>query len=108
MINVEVCICAIRANEKCKITKSILGECVRLLGYTLICNWNVLHYNESHCNIVATETALNHVITHIEEPVQNGEVTLGAFLDSEGAYHSTSFDIITKVAKQHGLGETAC
>jgi hypothetical protein len=79
-----------------------------VLGYTLICKWNVLHYNESHCNLVATETALDHVITHIEKSVENGEVTLGAFLDSEGAFHSTSFDIITKVAKQHGLEETTC
>lgn len=79
-----------------------------LLGYTLISNWNVLHYNESHCNIMATETAMDHVITHIEEPYENGEVTLGAFLDSEGAFHSTSFDVITKVAKRRGLGETTC
>lgn len=77
-----------------------------LLGYTLICNWNMLHYNESHCNIVATETALDHVITHIEELVENGEVTLGAFLDTEGALHSTSFDVVTRVVKWHGLGVT--
>jgi len=57
---------------------------------------------------VATETALDHVIIHIEEPDENGEVTLGAFLDSAGAFHSTSFDIITKVARRHGLGETTC
>jgi hypothetical protein len=68
----------------------------------------MLHYNESHCNIVATETALDHVITHIEEPAENGEVTLGTFLDSEGAFHSTLFDVITKVAKWHVLGETTC
>ena len=57
---------------------------------------------------MATETAVDHVITHIEEPVQNGKITLGAFLDFEGAFHSTSFDVITKVAKWHGLGETTC
>ena len=57
---------------------------------------------------MATETAMDHVITHIEEPYENGEVTLGAFLDSEGAFHSTSFDVITKVAKRRGLGETTC
>jgi hypothetical protein len=43
----------------------------------------------------STETALHHVITHIEEAVENREVTLGAFLDIEGAFDSTSFDIIT-------------
>jgi len=77
-----------------------------LLGYTLICNWNVLHYNESHCNILTTETALDCVITHMEEPAENGEVTFGAFLNFDEAFCSTSFDVITKVAKRHGLGET--
>jgi hypothetical protein len=46
-----------------------------VLGYTLICKWNVLPYNESHCNLVATETALDRVIIHIEKSVENGEVT---------------------------------
>jgi hypothetical protein len=31
--------------------------------------------------------------------VENREVTLGAFLDIEGAFDSTSFDITTKAAK---------
>jgi len=44
----------------------------------------------------------------IQEPVENGEVALGAFVDSEGAFYSTSFDIKTKVTKRHGLGETTC
>jgi hypothetical protein len=39
------------------------------------------------------------VITHIEEALENMEVTLGAFLDIEGAIDSTSFGIITKAAK---------
>jgi len=38
-----------------------------------------------------TETALQHVITYIEE-----------------AFDSTSFDSITKVGKRHGLGDTVC
>jgi hypothetical protein len=45
------------------------------------------------------------VITHIEEAVENSKVTLGAFLDIEGAFDSSSFDIITKAAKQHGFGD---
>jgi hypothetical protein len=64
-------------------------------------NWN-LHA------IKFTETALHHVITHIEEEVENSKVTLGAFLDTEGAFDSTSFDIIIKAAKQHGLEDTIC
>jgi hypothetical protein len=35
-----------------------------------------------------TETALHHVITHTEEAVENSDVTLGAFLDIEGAFDS--------------------
>jgi hypothetical protein len=55
-----------------------------------------------------TETAMHHAITHTEEAVESREVTLGAFLDIEEAFDSTSFDIITKAAKQHGLGDTIC
>jgi hypothetical protein len=56
----------------------------------------------------STETALHHVITHIEEAVENREVTLGAFLDVEGAFDIISFDIIRKAAKWHGLGDMIC
>jgi hypothetical protein len=48
------------------------------------------------------------VITHIEEAVENSEVTLGAFLGIEGAFDSTSFDIIMKAGKRHGLEDTIC
>jgi hypothetical protein len=46
------------------------------------------------------------VITHIEEAMENGEDTLGAFLETEVALDSTSFYIVTKAAKWHGLGRT--
>jgi len=42
------------------------------------------------------------VITHIEEAVENREVTHVAFLDIEGAFDSNSFYITTKAAKQLG------
>jgi hypothetical protein len=50
------------------------------------------------------------VITHtyIEEAVEKRDITLGAFLDIEGAFNGTSFDVIIKTAKQHGLGDTIC
>jgi len=48
------------------------------------------------------------VITHIHEAVENREVILGAFLDIEGAFNSTSFDSTLKAAKWYGLGETIC
>ena len=43
----------------------------------------------------STETAMNHVIIHIEETMENREFTLWAFLDIERAFDSTLFDIIT-------------
>jgi hypothetical protein len=52
--------------------------------------------------------ALHHVITCIEEAVENREVTLGAFLDIEGAFDSTSHSIIIEAAKRHGLEDTSC
>jgi hypothetical protein len=65
-------------------------------------------YQFAHQPGRSTETALHHVITHIGEAVKNSKVTLGAFLDIEAAFDSTSFDIITKAAKRHRLEETIC
>jgi hypothetical protein len=56
----------------------------------------------------STETTLHHVITCIEEAVENREVTLGAFLDIEGALDITSHSIIIEAAKRHGLDDTIC
>jgi hypothetical protein len=63
-------------------------------------------YQFAYQPLKSTETALHHVITHIEEAVEKREVTLGAFLDIEGAFDSTSFGIITKTVKRQGLGDT--
>jgi hypothetical protein len=49
---------------------------------------------------------MHHVITHIQEAVENKEVILGAFLDIQEAFDSTSCDSIIKAAKWHGLGDT--
>jgi hypothetical protein len=40
--------------------------------------------------------------------VENREVTLAAFLDTEGAFDSTSHSIIIEAAKRHGLEDTIC
>ena len=53
----------------------------------------------------SAETTPNHVITHIEETVENREFTLRALLDIEIAFDSTLLDIITKATKRHGLAE---
>jgi hypothetical protein len=54
----------------------------------------------------SNETTLHPAITHIEEAVENREDTLGAFLDIEETFNSTSFDILTKAAERHGLRDT--
>jgi hypothetical protein len=56
----------------------------------------------------STKTTLHHVITHIQEAVENREVTPGALLDIAGAFDSTSFDIITKTATCNRLGDAIC
>jgi hypothetical protein len=53
------------------------------------------------------QTALHYVTAHIEEAVEN-KVTLEAFLDIEGAFDSTSHNIIIEAAKRHGLEDTIC
>jgi len=40
--------------------------------------------------------------------VENRKVTLETFLDIEGAFDSTSFDIKRMGAKWYGLGDTIC
>jgi len=43
------------------------------------------------------ETTLHHVITHIQEAVENREVKLGDFLHNKAVFDSTSFDIIERL-----------
>ena len=50
------------------------------------------------------ETALHHVITNIQEAVENREVTLGAFLHIKGAFDGTSFDITERLS--NGMGSS--
>jgi hypothetical protein len=44
---------------------------------------------------------------HIEETLENGRL-LGASEILRGAFYIISFDITTKAAKQHGLGDIIC
>jgi hypothetical protein len=48
------------------------------------------------------------VVTHIEEAVKQRETVLGAFLDIEGAFESTSFEVIIKATEQHGIWHIIC
>jgi hypothetical protein len=44
----------------------------------------------------------------LEKSLRNKEIALGAFLDIEGAFDSTSFSAITTAARELGLEETCC
>jgi hypothetical protein len=40
--------------------------------------------------------------------IEYKEIALGAFLDIEGAFDRTSFDVITQAAERHGTESTIC
>jgi hypothetical protein len=42
----------------------------------------------------STETALHNAVTRIENAIEHKDIALGAFLDIEGAFDRTSFDVI--------------
>lgn len=56
----------------------------------------------------STETALFQVVHRLEQGLENKEITLGAFLDIEGAFDNTSFKSIITAAKERGLDDTCC
>jgi hypothetical protein len=72
----------------------------RFGGYVSYIDTNLLRKQGSplnpHCNMWA----------HMwRKQWKTGKLTLGAFLDNEGVFGSTSFDIIIDDAKWHGLGD---
>jgi hypothetical protein len=56
----------------------------------------------------STETALHNVVTHIESAIEHKDIALGAFLDIEGAFDRTSFDMIEQAAGNHGIEPAIC
>jgi hypothetical protein len=48
------------------------------------------------------------VVTRIEYAIEHKDIALGAFLDSEGAFDRTSFDIIKQAAERHGIEPAIC
>jgi hypothetical protein len=56
----------------------------------------------------STETALHNVVTCIESAIEHKEIALAAFLDIDGAFDRTSFEVITKAAETHGTESTIC
>lgn len=47
-------------------------------------------------------------MAHIEEAVENKDVTFGAFLDIEGAFDITSHNTIIEFSKWHEFADTIC
>jgi hypothetical protein len=56
----------------------------------------------------STETALYNVVTCIESAIEYNDFALGAFLDIEGAFDRTSFDIIKQAAERPGIESVIC
>jgi hypothetical protein len=42
------------------------------------------------------------VVTCIESAIEHKDIALGAFLNTEGTFDRTSFDIIKRAAERHG------
>jgi hypothetical protein len=63
-----------------------------------------LHRNQhAYLTGKSTETELHNVVTCIENAIEHKDIALGAFLDMEGAFNRTSFDIIKQAAERHGI-----
>jgi hypothetical protein len=52
---------------------------------------------------MSTETALFQVVHRLEKSLKHKEVSLGAFLDIEGAFDNTSFNAMVGAVRGHGL-----
>ena len=57
---------------------------------------------------MSTETAPFQVVKRLEKCLEHKEISLGVFLDIEGAFDNTSFKTIITAARERGLEETCC
>jgi hypothetical protein len=48
------------------------------------------------------------VVTRTESATEHKEIALAAFLDIEGAFDRTSFEVITQAGERHGTESTIC
>lgn len=70
---------------------------------------NPLHqYQFAYSPGKSTETALHEVVLSIEKAINYKELALGTFLDIEGAFDQTTYDVITNAAKRHKVEHTIC
>jgi hypothetical protein len=68
-----------------------------------------LHRNQHAYQIgKSTETVLHNVVTRVQYAIEHKDIALGAFLDIEGAFDRTSFDIIKQAAERHGIEPAIC
>jgi hypothetical protein len=68
-----------------------------------------LHQNQyAYRAGMSTEAALLRVVRRLEKSLSHKEIALGAFLDIEGAFNSTSFNAIITAARESGLEKTCC
>jgi hypothetical protein len=51
---------------------------------------------------------MHNVVTHAEYAIEHKVIALGAFLDIEGAFDRTSFDIKKQAAGRHGIEPAIC
>lgn len=67
-----------------------------------------LHANQHAYQLgKSTDTALHQITHKIENALKNGEVALGCFMDIEGAFDNTDFDVITKAARDREVDDLA-
>jgi hypothetical protein len=52
--------------------------------------------------------ALHIVVTHVESAIEYKDIALGAFLDIEGSFDRTLFDMIEQAAGKHGIEPAIC
>jgi hypothetical protein len=57
---------------------------------------------------ISTETALFQVTHRLERSLNHKQITLGAFIDIEGAFDNTSFHAITMAVRQRGVEAICC
>jgi ribonuclease HI len=53
----------------------------------------------------STEAALHHAVSKMEQTITNKEIGIAAFLDIEGAFDNTSFEIIKRSAYRFGIDQ---
>lgn len=67
-----------------------------------------LHANQHAYQLgKSTDTALHQLTEKIESSLKNGEVALGCFMDIEGAFDNTEFEVITNAAKDRKMENAA-